>query len=295
MYVVGNTFNLKKKKQVAVIVPASGEIPGFYEEISLDRCLTVLNNYDIILVAPKELNVSWYTNKCIKKKSFVVERFDDEYFGTIERHNKLLLSEVFYRRFLSYEYILIHHLDAFVFVDCLADWCNEKYYYVAAPWLQVNWHKQIFKSIVKEILLSMTPINRLKFKIIWKIKGINKNTNFLVGNGGLSLRNVKLFYEASIKYKDKLSTWRYNEDGFWSIFLPLSVLSLKLPAWKKALKFSFDVNPSICFNNNKNKLPFGCHAWFRNDFQYAGNFDFWTPLIEKEISIKINNSLTNSH
>jgi hypothetical protein len=63
-----------------------------------------------------------------------------------------------------------------------------------------------------------------------------------------------------------------NEDGFWSIALPECWWwHYRVPSVDEALRFSFDVNPSLCYKQTREKLPFGCHAWEKNDPE------FWLP------------------
>lgn len=281
-------------ENVTIVIPVSSSVPEAFEKISLSRCLQVLHKYPIVFVVPAQMDVSWYKENCAGETNISFERFDNQYFGSTERHSRLLLSALFYKRFLSYEYILIHHLDVFVFEDSLLEWCKKNYYYIGGPWLQTNWHKNLYQSIANETLSSKPLINRMLLKIIWKLSGLDDNAKLAVGNGGLSLRKVKPFYQACITYKKMLNTWRYNEDIFWSIYLPLNLPCLKLPGWKKALEFSFDINPSVCFKYNNKNLPFGCHAWFKDELPYTGNLEFWAPIIEMKTGFKIEDKIRES-
>src|SRR5690606_14031963 len=87
-----------------------------------------LGGYDKYFVVPRRLRVS--------RPGFGIESFRDDYFGSGKAHARLQLSEEFYRRFESYRYILMYHLDALVFSDQLMDWCESGLDYVGAPWLQ---------------------------------------------------------------------------------------------------------------------------------------------------------------
>ena len=48
----------------------------------------------------------------------------------------------------------------------------------------------------------------------------------------------------------------------------------KIAPVKEAIKFSFDVNPSVLYKMNDSKLPFGCHSWNRYEK------DFWEKFIK---------------
>lgn len=86
-------------------------------------------------------------------------RFDDAYFRSQYTYSALLLSRAFYEAFAAYDFILIYQLDALVFSDRLLEWCDRGYDYVGAPWVPG----------------AHTPRHRVP----------------AVGNGGLSLRNVR--------------------------------------------------------------------------------------------------------
>ena len=49
---------------------------------------------------------------------------------------------------------------------------------------------------------------------------------------------------------------------------------MRIPTAKEALGFSFDMRPATCYKMNGNRLPMGCHMWFKYD-----NETFWYPQI----------------
>jgi hypothetical protein len=72
-----------------------------------------------------------------------------------------------------------------------------------------------------------------------------------------------------------------NEDVFWSYFAQKTLSDFKTAPIEEAVKFAFEMNPSDMFKMNGNKLPFGCHAWWKYDI------NFWKPFIES-FGYKIN-------
>ena len=82
--------------------------------------------------------------------------------------NKLKESNLLYKKYKKYKYILFYELDAFVFRDELDYWCKKGFDYIGAPWNGTHCYYD-------------TPING-------------------VGNGGFSLRNIK----SAIKLLEKL-------------------------------------------------------------------------------------------
>ena len=120
-----------QNKLVAVIIPIYRTNLSKTEQMSLNQCVKVLGDFDIVFVKPKKLNsTSINFDGKIKAESFPVK-----YFKNLYGYNSLMLAEDFYRRFLDYKYILIYQLDAFVFKNELISWCNKGYDYLGAPWI----------------------------------------------------------------------------------------------------------------------------------------------------------------
>lgn len=250
------TKNLPQhQRDVAVVIPVYKKGMTANEEIAFCQCLSVLHRYPIVLLAPEGLCLDLYTSYA---SQFIIQRFSTTFFQSIQGYNKLMLSEIFYERFLEYQYILIYQLDAFVFSDKLEDWCSRDYDYIGAPWLdRCNYLFLLKKSPIRSLLLLLS--GRL----------VNN-----VGNGGFSLRRVKTFLLLSSLFRRKALAWKSNEDHFWSYWLGFYPF-LKIPSYKEALNFSFELNPEKCFILNQYQYPFGCHAWERYDI------GFWRPVFSK--------------
>src|SRR5690606_35437868 len=92
---------------------------------------------------------------------------------------RLVLSRRFFRSFITYEYILIYHLDALVFSDQLREWCAAGFDYIGAPWLK-------------------SPDD--------PTQGFSE-----VGNSGFSLRNV----EAALRVIDS-RRYKVDPDDYWT-------------------------------------------------------------------------------
>nr|WP_276373734.1 DUF5672 family protein [Chryseolinea sp. H1M3-3] len=235
--------------------------------------------YDIYLVVPNGFDCSYYN----RFDGVEVRQFPLHFFEGLKGYNALLLSSMFFKEFLLYKYMLIYQLDCFVFRDELTKWCSMNFDYIGAPWLEVSWlyesHKIISKNLLKKRSALIKPLVRLK----WKLKGLNNPENFRVGNGGLSLRNVKSSYKATKKYKKEILTWAFSEDFFYSFFLPLSGDTFVIPSAEQALYFSFDTNPNLCYKRTQFVLPFGCHGWCRTDDPYTNNLEFWLPIVKQHM------------
>lgn len=53
-----------------------------------------------------------------------------------------------------------------------------------------------------------------------------------------------------------------------------SWLKPKYPDYKKNIQFAFEKYPSYLYNLNNKKLPFGCHAWQKYEYN-----TFWYNFI----------------
>ena len=65
------------------------------------------------------------------------------------------------------------------------------------------------------------------------------------------------------------------EDGIFSLRAQHSWIFCQLPPFDVALKFAFEVNPSYLYDINNEKLPFGCHAFEKYEYN-----TFWQKHIK---------------
>ena len=234
-------------KSCAIVIPVYRTTLEWNEKISLKQCAEVLNKYDIIFVHPEDLDIRNYIEYIPNARSVT---FKKKFFKDISSYSKMMMLPGFYRRFLSYDYILIYQLDAFVFKDELEQWLMEDYDYIGAPWIDATWIKLLKEKI--------SFIDRIIYP---------------VGNGGFSLRKTKTFFINSILLLPVTLCWKrkWNEDFFWSTFSKRLIPGFKIPSVSQALQFAFEERPEKCLELNNNKLPFGCHAWEKY------NIEFWRP------------------
>jgi hypothetical protein len=260
--------------RVAIIVPFYKAELTVYERIALQQCEQVLGSHIKIAIKPRKLKLPDFLDTINFNE---VVDFDNHYFENIDGYNRLMLSTEFYSEFQSFEYILIHQLDAFVFKDALLDWCSRDLDYVGAPWIRPVEHTDIIKAIKSKFQYAM----HTRFDI--KKNGVPSEKQFenKVGNGGFSLRRVKTFYDLTIQMQDKIDYYlqqkgvhEYNEDAFWSIEVNRKRKILNIPPLNVGLRFAFESSPERALKLNQQQLPFGCHAW---DL-YA---DFWRPVFKQ--------------
>jgi len=232
--------------KAAVVIPLYKELADANEKHAFWQCMEVLIDYPIILAAPRSLNTSYY--EALTDRLLIIQRFDDHFFKSITGYSRLLISKLFYERFLAYDYILLYQLDAWVFQDELHYWLNKGYDYVGAPWLEPP-----------PITSGKKPIINLSKKLVNQ-----------VGNGGFSLRKVKSHLKWCWWLQLVFRVLPKNEDMLWTLFVPF-----KKPKAIEALSFAFERNPKKAFMQNQQRLPFGCHAWAKYDPE------FWSAYIQK--------------
>lgn len=237
---------------VSIVIPIYKTSLNDDEWLSLDRCFEVMvGRHDIVIVAPEELSLEPLTARY--GKAFRTERFENYFFESIKGYNKLMMSTVFYERFLDRDYILIYQADCYIFDDRLDEWCSKGYDYIGAPWIKKVHYTQLwyrFFISVKKIFCSKHSFEHLKLA---------------VGNGGFSLRKTAPFHAITLDLKDEIENYLnqnsssiFNEDVFFAIE---AKRYLNIAPFSVALRFAFDDFPAVAFTITKGRLPMGAHGW----------------------------------
>jgi len=237
----------------AIVIPVYKKEINYFEKASLKQCIKVFKDYPIILIAPRSLDTGNYT----RMFPFKIERFEDDSFVSVRSYSRLLLLADFYSRFKSYSYILMYQPDAYVFRNELEYWCSQDYDYIGA-------------SVPERPLTDLYKYNLLD---------ANKKGSVFFGNGGFSLRKVDTFIDVLSQEDAEIDTMldlNINEDLINCLLL--NKWGKNLPDKESAMRFSIDTYPAQTFKASNNKLPFGCHGWYRNDSEYYDAY-FWLPKI----------------
>jgi hypothetical protein len=267
-------------KKVIILIISHKEVLSEYEVISLQQCHKILSHYNIKFICPEGLNINGYNAQLGFEPKF--HFINPKWQSTYNLFNRLKISPLLYNSFHDYEYILFYEPDVFVFKDELEYWCNKEYDYIGAPWLsgkgEAN-HDSPYIGVgnggfslrkVSSHLKTTQSIGRIKttseywkyyLRMNWKGKIYhfpNHFFNFVFKNN---------FYHLLNDFSD-------YEDDFWSNYVHRKFKWFKVAPVKEALKFSMEVHPSRMYADNNNELPFGCHAWWKNDLE------FWKPHIE---------------
>lgn len=281
------------KYKVATITPIWQKSLGAQESTSIRHLMTYLPGCEHVAICPRGLGFA--------DRRFRVVEFAADYFRSTLTYNRLMTSREFYQAFRHFDYVLIYHLDALVFADEIEKWCQAEYSYIGAP-LWIN-------ETINDVILSMPE----KVTASTLADLAQYQIGILVGNGGFSLRKVqdhletlesgRFFESADAYYRRKHSqqglsqralgqvtrvlkamgykntvTWFINnfggnEDRFWAENARIFNPAFRVAPPEVALEFAFEVAPTLCYEMNRRRLPFGCHAWAKYDRA------FWAPYL----------------
>jgi hypothetical protein len=288
-------FAIVINNTVAIVVPLHKAFSKLSEneKLALESSCRQLDQYHHILVGPKQLKWKEYQNFYADKGiNIQIVKFKAIFFLNIGGYNRLLRSLLFYKNFVKYEYILIFQTDAYVFKNELEFWCSKGYDYIGGPWLNsANGCDSESRIIgagnggfsLRRIEPAIKLLKRIRalnlIRKIWRVSYLNRIVQFPI-----FLRLFLIdFKVVNFDQMDKLSVHAVaNEDQFWCQIVANTFSDYNVSNIEDAIKFSFDVNPSLLFKLNNKQLPFGCHGWLRTDFPYEGNLSFWRSIIASE-------------
>jgi hypothetical protein len=260
--------------RVAIVTPRYKSSLSRDEEQSLHHLTHFLGQYDQYLIMPESLSIShaW----------FAVKRFKDDYFTSVDAYSRLMLSREFYAAFEDYDYLLIYQLDAIVFFDRLIDACYMGYDYIGAPWLKARGHVSGFSRVGN---------GGLSLRRVASFLRVLESTRFPQQGLWSDLFRMRLpdlqDWKTTDRFRKMLAVVRevhrgvrwytahytLNEDRFWSDRAHLFDPGFHVAPVEIGLQFAFEREPRYCFEQNKRKLPFGCHAWMKWDRK------FWEPYL----------------
>lgn len=268
-----------------VIIPIYKSLPNEMEDISFRNNICVLSKHKISILTYRELDISYYTDVLDNEAvNYQIDYFDKSYFDSLNSYNRLLLSEDFYKKYVEFEYMLITQLDVYIFRDELNMWCDKGYDYIGAPWFdrfRPNHHHAKLKKVgnggfslrkirayIDALEYAKTHNKTISIFNFWNQYEFFECHKFSLENVWKRIRgvdnNLQYYLQSSIQ-----------EDVIWSQIAPEAIRSFRVAPLKEAIKFSFESDPAYLYKLNKQELPFGCHAWHKNQYN-----EFWSEYIK---------------
>ena len=286
---------MNQLEEVAVVIPIYQDLFRkstnrniLFQYISVLNNCRVLFKRKIFIIAPR---LSCEKFRIISELQTTFDNlelvcFDDIFFASINGYNKLMMSMDFYLFFVNFKYIYICQTDVWVFKDNLSDFTNLNYSYIGGICFG-EFERENFDRIT--ILDSVGALNggsSLR-KVEDFIAVLSSNFHWYSRNELLKrmrklLIRLKLVRAFKLFMNNKLQkfipAYAKNEDGFFYL-LSKKTTDFKVPNFLEVLNFSTDGLPWIVVNELKD-TPMACHAWFKNDYPYPGNYIFWANYIK---------------
>lgn len=253
------------------------------EQKSLSRTYEVLGKYDIVFVTHNGINAAEYYQPREGGGTITTSTFSRSYFTGLVSYSKLMLSLEFYQCFAHYEYMLVCQLDVFVFTDQLAYFTGKGYDYIGAPWFE-NYDAATTTSRITGVGNGGFSLRKVKsfLDVLYALELFgNRRPTWRVLGAAMRhwvdvLRVAKHEYDRRTRAYDAALPWDtpMYEDGYWGIMVEKFFPWFKVASVEDATAFAFEVNPSVLYALNKQRLPMATHAWEKYDPA------FWTPFIK---------------
>jgi hypothetical protein len=236
-------------KKVITLVPIYKPALTAMELFSLKHSLAVLQNREIALFGPVNLDRTFYQSH-LGPRTFIP--FDPAHFTSLQSYSQLLLDRAFYEHFVDYEFALLLQPDAIILRDELDTWCALPYDYIGAPWPD-GW----------SVSVNVAPF----------AGPLAKRITFYVGNGGLSLRRIQSCIRLIERHQSVINECQKQlaiEDIVLAILGALTD-GFIVPNQITASRFSMELKPSHFYAINGGYLPMGGHSWWEYEPE------FWRP------------------
>ena len=271
--------------KVIIVIPIYQNLISNNDRISLRQLISLCrSDYEICFAAPKKIIKKNYLKTLNLGNTFEFEFFENSFFKSLLTYNKLLTSEIFYRRFKYYDYLLIHHLDAFMFKNEIQYWCSQGFGSIGAPIYYFNGtstpHSYFCNGNGGFCLRHISScLNVLKSnKIVYGLEDICKDLNMYNWKGKIlrAIYYLDMFSSLGNRSNPNFNRIRVNEDLFWSFYVPRTYKWFKIPDRLTAASFSIEFNGENLLKELDDVIPMGCHGWNREIL-----IDFFQPLIEQ--------------
>ncbi len=251
--------------RLTIVVPLYRDFLDPYEKVALKSMYDKLcGKYPIVAVVPRDME---FDNILSLFPQIEFRRLPQECFDGRAAYNALMLNPIFYNLFSDSDFILIYQTDCYLFEDRLMEFVEMDYDYIGAPWITKSRWRHLLTGAVWRVK-NLLNRGRGRYRV---------SHSYRVGNGGFSLRKVSAMHNVTTRYGEEVRKWLDNnavtlagEDVFLCLWMSDY---LKIPNYKIALKFAFDMRPDLAFKVNGKRLPMAAHAWQREEaIGFWGNY-----------------------
>ena len=274
---------------MVILIPISKEHLDSHETISLQQCFRILKDYPIKLISPKNMNIDQYL-KINPEASF--DFIPACWLSNYMNLNILKVMPFLYKRYRKYDYILFYELDSFVLQDQLMEWCKKGFSYVSTQRLE-SW--QTIKSNIPHIdvgsggfslrktndfLKALNSFSYIEKPIeLWQrfksASPVRKPYLFFDMIERLTIRNnTHPWFNDWIGIRQENQFWLRQDDVFWGEIINRNFRWFTVPDPLEAIQFGFDTCPQQLYELSGQRLPFGCHGWWKQ------GLEFWRPFVQ---------------
>jgi len=253
---------LRKEHSCAVVVPVHKKWPDEWERRSFAHLLQVYAGRQIYLVHPQGVDMARYMaiDGAQDVRSMA---FPSSHYISRSSYNDLLLSQRFYSAFMGYEYILIHHLDAWSFRDDLDRFMALGADYIGCAGAETG------GRMAGGLSLRRTYSCLSACRAAATLDGIS----VLLKSKYLSLRDLTVIAKRNLAIPIGKQRPYHSEDLFFTFGAPILNDSFRVASQEQALRFAFDKGPEKLLAQS-GELPMACHAFYKD-----GNWEFWKEHI----------------
>lgn len=232
-------------KLIVVIVLYKSMLEDF-ERKNVRLMFKYLRGYKWYIVIPENSEVEIPFDEKIE---FNFIRFPDILFQSISGYNKLLLSPRFYQYFNKItKYLLIIQPDVTIVKNFDENILDNDIVYYGARW---------------DNPLQLYPVVGRRFSRLLNLLGLSRFSKWrVIGNGGLSIRRVADFVNATSKLHARL--WMDSEDLYFAFQWDLSYLAENMELKDYFIEFQAREKQKI-------GLEFGYHALDKNNPKFLEN------------------------
>jgi Protein of unknown function (DUF5672) len=267
--------------RVAIVTPIHRFPLAPDEEISIRHLRHFLGDFPRYIIGPAQPPAEY--------SDFEFRAFPRRYFRSMHAYNLLMVSWRFFEAFADYDYILVYEPDCLVFSSDLESWCAKGWDYAGAPWFddflddttrgfwKVGNSGLSLRRVSAALgVLSKNPLEDPQIRLE-KTPKFAQSPQLRKAYIALRTNLLPAGFRNSADWllRKRLKDKPFRNDTFWALDARRIQPDFTIPTPMEAVGFSFEMAPRYCFEQNGQRLPFGCHAWAKYDRT------FWEPYLLK--------------